>query len=48
MSYVFNEGINLKTDDFDFMIMKPDDKLKIFHFNDEQGKKYFRRIIGLQ
>lgn len=47
MSYVFYEGINLNTDDFDFMVMKPDNELKIFHFNKEQAKKYFRRLIQI-
>lgn len=34
------------TNGFDIMVMKPDNELKIFHFNNEQGTEYFNMIIG--
>lgn len=48
MSFQFYEGENLKTDEFDAFLMKPDNVLKIFHFNGELGKQYFNRISGLK
>ena len=46
MSYVFYEGLNVNTEIIDFVIMKPDNELKIFHFNTEDGIKYLRSITG--
>lgn len=47
MSFLFYEGDNLETDEFDLFAMKPDNILKIFHLNGEHGKQYFNRIAGL-
>lgn len=48
MSFLFYEGENLETDEFDFFLMKPDNVLKIYHLNGEHGKQYFNAIIGLK
>lgn len=46
-SYIFYEGKNINTESFNSLVMKPDNELKIFHFDSEDGKKYFNQIIGI-
>ena len=47
MLYTFFEGINLDTQKFDSLLMKPEDnELTILHLYGREGQNYFRKLIG--
>jgi hypothetical protein len=46
MVYLFFEGLNIQQQQIEFMVMRPDNILKVYHFNDKMGWDFLLRFAG--